>query len=190
MVTVLLAAACSGVDSRIAKHRDKFSTWPAAVQGKVVIGQIDVGFTPQQERVALGEPDYVSTRTTVDGTSEVCSFRDPQPRFAFGIGLGFGRGVDGDGRRGERGRGWISRRRKASVRLRSYGSLCSDRGSEAAVTRVHGLGRVRSLGPRSVQHEELFLLAEDCALPVSGCALQPASRTYPMDRERRLAAVK
>ncbi len=92
MVTALLAAAGSGVDSRIAKHRDEFSTWPAAVQGKVVIGQIDVGFTPQQERVALGEPDYVSTRTTMDGTSEVWGFRDPQPRFDFGIGLGFGRG--------------------------------------------------------------------------------------------------
>ena len=106
MVTVLLAAACSGVDSRIAKHRDKFSTWPAAVQGKVVIGQIDVGFTPQQERVALGEPDYVSTRTTMDGTSEVWGFRDPQPRFDFGIGLGFGRGstaMDAGGSVGEDG---------------------------------------------------------------------------------------
>lgn len=92
LAAVLLAAGCSGVDSRIAKHRDEFSTWPAAVQDKVVIGQIDVGFTPQQVRVALGEPAYVSTRTTADGTSEVWGFRDPQPRVAFGIGFGLGRG--------------------------------------------------------------------------------------------------
>lgn len=92
LVAVLLAAGCSSVGSRIAKHRDEFSAWPAVVQDKVVVGQIDVGFTPEQVRVALGEPDSISTRTTADGTSEVWGFRDPQPRFAFGIGFGLGRG--------------------------------------------------------------------------------------------------
>lgn len=78
------------MDSRIARHRDAFNTWPPAVQDKVVVGQIDLGFTTDQVAVALGEPDRVFTRTTADGTSQVWSYRDRGPRFSFGVGLGMG----------------------------------------------------------------------------------------------------
>jgi outer membrane protein assembly factor BamE (lipoprotein component of BamABCDE complex) len=86
----LVVAGCSTVDSRIADNRAVFNTWPPAVQDKVVLGQIDVGFTTDQVRVALGEPDRVFTRTTADGTSQVWSYRDRKPRFGFGIGIGTG----------------------------------------------------------------------------------------------------
>ena len=86
----LLVTGCSTVDSRIAKNRDLFNTWPPAVQDKVVVGQIDIGFTPDQVRVALGEPDRVFTRTTGEGTSQVWSYRDRGPRFSFGVGVGMG----------------------------------------------------------------------------------------------------
>jgi hypothetical protein len=86
----LVAAGCSTVDSRIDKNRAAFNTWPAPVQDKVVRGQIDVGFTTDQVRVALGEPDRIWTRTTGDGTSEVWSYRDRGPRFGFGVGIGVG----------------------------------------------------------------------------------------------------
>src|SRR5262249_33508962 len=72
------------------KNRAAFDTWPAAVQDKVVQGQIDVGFTGDQVRVALGEPDRVWSRTTADGTSQVWSYRDRGPKFGFGVGVGFG----------------------------------------------------------------------------------------------------
>ena len=84
------AAGCSTVDSRIARNRDLFNTWPSAVQDKVVVGQIDIGFTVDQVRVALGEPDRVFTRTSADGTSQIWSYRDRGPRFGFGVGLGVG----------------------------------------------------------------------------------------------------
>lgn len=87
---VLLVTGCSTVDSRIAKNREAFSTWPAPVQDKVVQGKIDIGFTPDQVRVALGEPDRVFTRTTADGTSEIWSYRDRGPKFSFGVGVGMG----------------------------------------------------------------------------------------------------
>jgi hypothetical protein len=87
---VLIFAGCSTVDSRIAKNREAFNTWPPAVQDKVVVGQIDIGFTPEQVRVALGEPDRIFTRTTADGISQVWSYRDRGPRFGFGVGLGVG----------------------------------------------------------------------------------------------------
>lgn len=83
-------AGCSTVDSRIARNREAFNTWPPAVQDKVVVGQIDIGFTPEQVRVALGEPDRVFARTTGDGTSQVWSYRDRGPRFGFGVGVGMG----------------------------------------------------------------------------------------------------
>src|SRR5687768_16808348 len=86
----LFLAGCSTVDSRIAKNREAFNTWPPGVQDKVVQGQIDIGFTPEQVRVALGEPDRVFTRTTGDGTSQVWSYRDRRPRIGFGVGVGMG----------------------------------------------------------------------------------------------------
>ena len=86
----LMLAGCSTVDSRIAKNRAAFNTWPPGVQDKVVQGQIDIGFTPEQVRVALGEPDRVFTRTTSDGTSQVWSYRDRGPRIGFGVGVGMG----------------------------------------------------------------------------------------------------
>ena len=87
---VLVMAGCSTVDSRIAKNRAAFDTWPTAVQDKIVVGQIDIGFTPDQVRVALGEPDRIFTRTTADGTSEIWSYRDRGPRLGFGVGIGMG----------------------------------------------------------------------------------------------------
>ncbi|MEY4941174.1 MAG: hypothetical protein RIQ93_2909 [Verrucomicrobiota bacterium] len=94
---MLLFVGCSTVDSRIAQNRAAFSSWPPAVQDKVVLGQIDLGFTPEQVRVALGDPDYESVRTTADGSSVVWGFRDRKPRFSFGIGVGMGRGSTGVG---------------------------------------------------------------------------------------------
>ena len=90
LLASLLISGCSTVNSRIAKHRAEFSTWPMAVQEKVAAGRIDVGFSTTQVLVALGEPDRVFTRTTADGTTEVWSYRDRGPRIGFGIGVGGG----------------------------------------------------------------------------------------------------
>jgi hypothetical protein len=95
--TLLALAGCSTTASRIAKNETAFSEWPAAVQEKVRAGKIDLGFTPEQVRVALGEPSRVSTRTNNDGTSEVWAYRAKEPRFSFGIGLGSSRGRTGYG---------------------------------------------------------------------------------------------
>lgn len=83
----LVLAGCSSVDSRVNGNPD-FANWPPAVQQKVRAGEIDVGFTQQQVEVALGKPDYTSTRTTSDGTTAVWGYRERGPRFSFGVGLG------------------------------------------------------------------------------------------------------
>lgn len=97
VATLVVLSGCATVDSRIAKNRAEYETWPLAVREKVVAGQIDLGFTAQQVAVALGEPDRVFTRTTSDGTSRVWSYRDRGPRFGVGIGVGLG---SWSGRRG------------------------------------------------------------------------------------------
>lgn len=93
----VFAAGCSTVDSRIAKNRELYESWPLEVREKVAAGQIDLGFTAEQVRVALGEPDRVWTRETVDGTSQVWSYRERGPRIGFGVGIGGGSWGGGSG---------------------------------------------------------------------------------------------
>jgi hypothetical protein len=93
LLLVGLLAGCSSVSSRIARDRDAFDRYPLDVQEKIAAGEVGVGFTPEQVRMALGDPDRVSTRTTPDGTSEVWGYRKKGPRFNVGVGVGvFGGG--------------------------------------------------------------------------------------------------
>jgi hypothetical protein len=87
-LAVLAFAGCSTPDSRIAKNQPQFDSWPPAVQQKVRAKQVELGFTPAQVFVALGDPDRKYTRTTAQGTMEVWAYRDDRPVFSFGLGLG------------------------------------------------------------------------------------------------------
>lgn len=90
---LLAAAGCASTTSaRIQSARDVYDAYPMAVQEKIASGEVDVGFTAEQVRMALGTPDRVASRTTPDGTSEVWSYRDKGPRFTVGLGLGLGGG--------------------------------------------------------------------------------------------------
>lgn len=98
LFSVVILAGCSTVDSRISGHRAAFDSWPPPVQQAVRAGKIDVGFTPEQVQVALGDPDRVFTRTAVTGRYEVWGYAERGPRFSFGVGMGsfhHGSGVGG-----------------------------------------------------------------------------------------------
>jgi hypothetical protein len=89
LASVALLAACSSTpDSRIAKHQAAFGGYPAAVQQKIRAGEVDVGFTPEMVRLALGEPTREFNRQTESGTAEVWVYHNNSPRFSFGVGLG------------------------------------------------------------------------------------------------------
>jgi hypothetical protein len=88
LLAALAMAGCSTVDSRMAKAQPQFDSWPPAVQQKVRAQQVDIGFTPEQVFVALGEPDRKYTRTTAQGMAEVWAYRDHRPTFSFGLGFG------------------------------------------------------------------------------------------------------
>ena len=84
----LMVAGCSTVDSRISSNQSQFNAWPIAVQQKVRAGQVDIGFTPAQVQMALGDPDRKYSRTDAHGTVEVWAYRDHKPMFSFGLGFG------------------------------------------------------------------------------------------------------
>jgi hypothetical protein len=89
LASVALLAACSSTpDSRIAKNQPAFAGYPAAVQQKIRAGEVDVGFTPDMVRLALGEPTRQFNRQTEGGKSEVWVYHDNGPRFSFGVGIG------------------------------------------------------------------------------------------------------
>ncbi len=89
----LLLAACASTDSRIRDSQAAFDSYPPPVQQMIRAGQVGVGFTPEQVRMAVGEPDRKFSRTAAEGTSEVWAYRDSGPMFSFGVGGGsFGGG--------------------------------------------------------------------------------------------------
>jgi len=89
-----LVAGCtvSSPATRIERHQAAFAAWPAAVQARVKAGQVDVGFTADMVRVALGEPDRVRTLITPQGQSEVWVYFDHGPTFSIGLGVGVSSG--------------------------------------------------------------------------------------------------
>ena len=70
---VLLSACSSTPDARIAKNQAVFGNFPAAVQQKIRAGEVDVGFTPEMVRLALGEPTRQFNRQTGAGTAEAAA---------------------------------------------------------------------------------------------------------------------
>ncbi len=91
VVVGLVAGACSTED-RISRNPALFDSWPPLVQRLVQSGEIAVDFTPEQVRMALGDPDHTYTRTTAEGTAEVWGYRSHKPMFTVGVGIGGGGG--------------------------------------------------------------------------------------------------
>lgn len=89
--TVVLSAACASPSRRIKKNQALFDTFPAAAQEKIRKGEVDVGFTPEMVRIALGKADRVYTRKTEAEASEVWAYTDAAyPRRGLGFSLGIG----------------------------------------------------------------------------------------------------
>ena len=47
---------------RIEKHRDIFQSFPEDIREKVMAGQVEIGFTPDMVKLALGRPNRIRTR--------------------------------------------------------------------------------------------------------------------------------
>ena len=92
VLATLLVAGCNSLEKRISAQQAQFDTWPADVREKIQAGRVDIGFTPEQVRVALGEPTRKYQRTTADGSSEVWAYAGGRVGLSLGIGVGTARG--------------------------------------------------------------------------------------------------
>lgn len=118
---LLLAAGCVSTPAdRIAKHPELFASLPPADQDRIRQGQIELGFTPDMVRLALGEPDRHMVRRAVEGNAEIWFYVETAPQYER-------RRVDVDGLsvrtpagvRYSGGDAWITvLKEKESVRLR------------------------------------------------------------------------
>lgn len=109
LLLTALAACSTTPESRIGKQQSTFDGYPAEVQQKIRAGEVAVGFTPEQVRLALGEPSNVTVQQTDKGEAEIWAYRESSPAFSFGVGgfsggstsVGGGVGVGTGGDRNE-----------------------------------------------------------------------------------------
>ena len=88
LLLIALVSACSSPDSRIESNRAAFEKFPAEVQAKIRAGKVDIGFTAEMVRLALGEPARKLSRKTEQGEAEVWMYADNKPQISFGFGIG------------------------------------------------------------------------------------------------------
>ena len=77
----LLLAGCATPEKRIQQNQEVFDTFPVAAQARIRGGQIDLGFTPDMVRIALGEPQRKVLRRAADGEVEIWIYLDTSRRY-------------------------------------------------------------------------------------------------------------
>jgi len=87
---IVALSGCTTTESRIGKNQAAFDSWPREVQSSIRAGKVKIGFTPVQVRVALGEPNRMYSRQTIEGDSEVWAYFESGPQFSLGLGVGSG----------------------------------------------------------------------------------------------------
>lgn len=70
----LLLAGCSTISTRISCNQSVFDAATAEQQEQIRAGRIGIGFTKPMVRMALGQPDRVSTRVDATGSSEIWTY--------------------------------------------------------------------------------------------------------------------
>lgn len=71
LIAIALFSSCSTPESRIRRNPELFAQLTPQDQELIRRGRVAVGFTGEMVRLALGEPDRFTTRTTATGTNEV-----------------------------------------------------------------------------------------------------------------------
>ncbi len=98
LTLAIFAGGCASTpQSRIKKNPAAFNSAPSEVRAAIEQGRVLVGFTPDQVKLAMGEPDRVLNRTSETEKSEVWIYRENKPHLGLGLGLGFGGGSVGTG---------------------------------------------------------------------------------------------
>ncbi len=77
----LIAGCASTPAKRIQQNQDLFDTLPVADQARIRGGQVELGFTPDMARIALGDPHRSLIRRTPEGHTDVWLYLDTQRRY-------------------------------------------------------------------------------------------------------------
>jgi len=109
-LATLVVAGCSSPAARIKRNPELFASIPPAQQEIIKQGRIDIGFTPNMVKLALGEPDSIAKRTDNAGTSEIWRYSsvDASADYNLAVFQGWGGGWWGGNWWGSplRYRGW------------------------------------------------------------------------------------
>ncbi len=65
-----------------------FDSYPPEERAIIERGEVAIGFTRDQVRLALDIPDRVLTQTTEAGVAEIWIYREKNARFGLGLGVG------------------------------------------------------------------------------------------------------
>ena len=78
---LFLLAGCATPAQRIQQNQALFDSLPVAAQARIRSGQIDLGYTPDMTRIALGEPQRKLVRRTREGNTEIWLYLDTTTRY-------------------------------------------------------------------------------------------------------------
>ena len=73
---LLLLAGCATPERRIQQNQELFDSFPIATQARIRGGQIDLNFSPDMVRIALGEPQRKLVRRSAEGDAEIWLYLD------------------------------------------------------------------------------------------------------------------
>ena len=77
----VLLAGCATPAKRIQQNQELFDSFPVAAQARIRSGQIDLGFTPDMVRIALGAPQRKTLRRSGAGDLEIWFYLDSIRRY-------------------------------------------------------------------------------------------------------------
>lgn len=76
---VLCGGCASTIESRIKANPGLFASFPPEAQEKIRRERVELGFTEDMVRVALGSPSRISTRVTESGTTTLWFYTSHEP---------------------------------------------------------------------------------------------------------------
>ncbi len=76
LLLLALLAGCASPAQRIKKNQDLFDSFPVATQARIRGGKIDLGFTTDMVRIALGDPQRMRVRRTATDTLNIWLYID------------------------------------------------------------------------------------------------------------------
>lgn len=70
----LFLLGCSTPEARIRKHPELFASFPPEIQSRVQAGEVDIGFSRDMVYLALGRPDRIYERRTLEANTTIWSY--------------------------------------------------------------------------------------------------------------------